>query len=61
MATDSERGWIRNPAKAPRHHNARKLTAEQMGAIRRRLTDGETPKALALEYGVTATHIRSLR
>lgn len=38
-----------------------RLTGQQRIDIGGRLADGETAKSLALEYGVTAATIRSLR
>lgn len=37
----------------------RKITAEQELEIRYRRMDGEKVKALALEYGITASHIKN--
>ena len=37
----------------------RKITAEQELEIRYRRMDGENVKALALEYGITASHIKN--
>jgi hypothetical protein len=62
MATDAQRGWnnsLRNST--PPMHALPKLTPAQIDDVRRRLGDGETPVALALEYGVSAGRIRDLR
>jgi hypothetical protein len=45
----------------PRHWRPSKLTTQQRADITRRLEDGETPAALAAEYGVTASTIRRHR
>jgi DNA invertase Pin-like site-specific DNA recombinase len=37
-----------------------KLTPEQRSEIKRRKDEGESPKALALEFKVTASHVRNL-
>lgn len=45
----------------PRHWSPSKLTPAQRAEITRRLAEGETPQALALEYHVSARTIRSHR
>ena len=61
MARDSEHEWIdRSRAKdQPRHWTKPKLTPAQRDEIRQRVTDGETPADLAVEYGVSVATIRS--
>ncbi len=38
----------------------RKVTPQQMDEIKQRRWDGEDPKALALEFGISANYIRTM-
>jgi len=61
MATDQQRAWNRRQEEGQGPWKPSKLTTEQRADITRRLSEGETPMDLAVEYGVTAARIRQLR
>jgi DNA-binding NarL/FixJ family response regulator len=62
MATDAQRAWSNHGLHMPnRFWSPPKLTTVQRAEICQRLADGEKPKALALEYGVSANTIRRCR
>lgn len=61
MATHQARTWINSrPTARPHGWPTPRLTPHQRDDIRQRLTDGETPQTLALEYDVTASTIRHI-
>ncbi|MFJ4624282.1 helix-turn-helix domain-containing protein [Streptomyces sp. NPDC088812] len=59
MATSSQRGWNNGRQPAPAYYERTKLTPQQRDEIRRRIADGETVTALAVEFGVSTRTIRS--
>ncbi|MGW5123232.1 helix-turn-helix domain-containing protein [Streptomyces sp. NPDC004069] len=62
MASETQRGW-NNAFRSwrPHHYRPPKLSPQQRDAITRRLADGETVAALALEYGVSRRTIDHYR
>ncbi|MFI1524967.1 helix-turn-helix domain-containing protein [Streptomyces griseus] len=58
MAHDAARLWISSGHDARPCVRRQLISAKQADEIRARTADGETLKALALEYGVTTSTIR---
>lgn len=64
MASDQARAWNQAQTRMwpGTHSNGRpKLTPDQRDQIKQRLADGENPRVLATEYGVSAAHVRTYR
>ena len=62
MASDGQRRWAKDPGSpGPPVFNRAKLTAKQRDEIADRLEADEDPMELALEFGVSASTIRSMR
>lgn len=57
---EARRAFSKNSATLfARNRRRSKVTPAQRDEIVRRLKDGESPKTLALEYGLSAAHLRN--